>query len=58
MPEKKKQVLETLEKLIPKMSDNEADRLIAFTEGMAFMKDQAEESESIRAALAGGPSGV
>lgn len=43
MSEKKEQILETFGKLIPKMSDSEVDKLVAFGEGMAFMKDQQEK---------------
>lgn len=47
MSESGKQALENMEKLMPKMSDSQVDKLLAFTEGMALMHElqQAEETE-------------
>lgn len=42
MSEKGKQVLETLGKALPGMSDQEVDKLLAFGEGVAFMVDQRQ----------------
>ena len=36
MSEKEKQILETFEKVIPKLSPIEQERLLSFGEGMAF----------------------
>lgn len=56
MSEKEKKILETFGKVLPNMSDMEKEKLLSFGEGMAFMKNrQKEDSESIRAALAGRP---
>ena len=49
MSEKGKQVIENLERLIPKMSESEVDRLISFGEGMAFMKEQQETKQNCTA---------
>lgn len=40
MSEKDKQIMETFEKVIPKMTDAEKKRLLAFGEGMAFKAEQ------------------
>lgn len=45
MSEKQKEILETFEKVIPKLSEAEQDRLLAFGDGMAFMKGQQEEKK-------------
>lgn len=56
MSEKEQKILETFGKVLPNMSDMEKEKLLSFGEGMAFMKNrQKEDSESIRAALAGRP---
>jgi hypothetical protein len=44
MSEKEKAILTTFEKVIPKMSDIEKERLLAFGEGMAF-KTELQEKE-------------
>lgn len=48
MSEKKKQVLENFEKMLPAMSDMEVEKLLSFGEGMAFIKDiqRQEATES------------
>ena len=58
MSEKEKQVLNNLEKLIPKMTDVELAQLIGFGMGLAAREDRPENPESNRAALAGGPVAV
>ena len=46
MSEKQKQILETFEKLVPKLNDLESEKLLSFGEGIAFMKDyQAQKQE-------------
>lgn len=40
MSDKKKLVLDIFEKLLPKMSDMDIEKLLAFGEGMAFKVDQ------------------
>ncbi len=42
MSEKEKEILETFEKVIPNLTEIEKEKLIAFGEGMAFMKAQQE----------------
>ena len=39
MSEKQKQIMENIEKILPKLSEAEQERLAAFSEGMAVMKD-------------------
>ena len=43
MSEKEKQILDTFEKVIPKMSEVEKEKLLSFGEGMAFMKNTPKE---------------
>ena len=45
MSEKQKEIMETFEKMLPKMNEQELDRLASFTEGMAFMKHKQEEKK-------------
>lgn len=40
MSDKKKQVLDIFERLLPKMSDMDIEKLLAFGEGMAFKVNQ------------------
>ena len=40
MSEKDKQIMDTFGKVIPKLSDLEKEKLLAFGEGMAFKADQ------------------
>jgi len=40
MSEKDKKIMETFGKVIPKLSDLEKEKLLAFGEGMAFKADQ------------------
>lgn len=43
MSGKGEKIMETFEKMLPKMNEQELDRLVSFTEGMAFMKDRQEK---------------
>lgn len=45
MTEKAKSALKNLERLLPRMTDSQLDRLLAFGEGMEMMKDYQEEQE-------------
>lgn len=45
MSEKAKQILETIGKAIPGMSDQEVDKLLTFSEGMAFMVDRRNSAD-------------
>ena len=45
MTEKAERIMETFEKMIPKMNEQELTRVLFFSEGMAFMKDKQEEKE-------------
>lgn len=47
MSEKQKKLLLLLEKLLPSMSELEQEKLLAFGEGMAFMK-RGEARDSAR----------
>ncbi|MCI8811578.1 MAG: hypothetical protein HFF84_16105 [Oscillibacter sp.] len=40
MSEKEKKILDTFGKTIPKLSDLEKEKLLAFGEGMAFVTDR------------------
>lgn len=42
MSDKEKEIIDTFGEVIPKLSDLEKEKLIAFGEGMAFMKAQQE----------------
>lgn len=46
MSEKEKKILETFEKVIPKMSEMEKEKLLSFGEGMAYMKDQQQKKDT------------
>ncbi len=49
MSEAGKQTLENMKKLMPKMSDSQVDKLLAFTEGMALMHElQQTEAEEVK----------
>ena len=45
MSEKQKQIMENFEKMLPKLTEAEQDRLVAFSEGMAVMKDMQMKAE-------------
>lgn len=45
MSEKAEKIMETFEKMLPKLTEAEQDRLAAFSEGMAFMKDKQEQEK-------------
>ena len=45
MSEKQKQIMETLEKFVPKLDELECEKLLSFSEGMAFMKQKQEDNE-------------
>jgi capsule polysaccharide export protein KpsE/RkpR len=38
-----KKILETFEKIIPKLNERQQDRLLAFGEGMAFKVEEQEK---------------
>lgn len=44
MSEKDKQILETFGKVIPQLTEEEKERLLAFGEGMAFKADQQRQA--------------
>lgn len=44
MSDKKKQVLDIFEKLLPSLSDMDVEKLLAFGEGMAFKADQQAQA--------------
>ena len=46
MSEKEKEIIETFEKILPKMTELEREKLLSFGEGMAFMK-QTEASGGV-----------
>ena len=46
MSEKQKQIMETFEKVVPKLSELESEKLLSFGEGIAFMKSKQEEETS------------
>lgn len=50
MSNKEKEILETFEKVIPKLSEIEKEKLISYGEGMAFMKEQQEQNQKSQAA--------
>lgn len=45
MSEKQKQILETFEEIIPKMTEMEQEKLLSFGEGIAFVKEKKEKEE-------------
>lgn len=45
MSEKEKQILDTFRKVIPQLSDLEKEKLLAFGEGVAMMKEQSETEQ-------------
>lgn len=51
MPDTGKKIIETLEKVIPEMTENEKIQLLSFGEGVAFMKsvqkEQSKETEKV-----------
>ena len=48
MTAKGEKIMETFEKMIPKMNEQELDRVLSFSEGMAFMKDKQEKKSKRR----------
>lgn len=46
MSEKEKQIIQTFEKVVPKLSDLEKEKLLAFGEGMAFKTEQQEKKNN------------
>lgn len=42
MAEKEREILETIGRALPKMTDGEKEKLLSFSEGMAFMADERE----------------
>lgn len=46
MSEKDKKIMETFGKVIPKLSDLEKEKLLAFGEGMAFKSDQQRAEQT------------
>lgn len=46
MNEKEKQILRTIERTIPAMSDLEKEKFLSFSEGVAFMVEQQERKKS------------
>ena len=47
MSEKENKIMDTIGELIPTLTDLEKEKLIAFGEGMAFMKAQQEQERLI-----------
>ncbi len=45
MSEKEKEILKTFERTIPKMTEIEKERLLAFGEGIAFKTEQQEKEK-------------
>lgn len=58
MSEKEKQVLGSLEKMVPNMTETEMARLVGYGEGLAARENRAGEPENIQLALAGGQNAV
>lgn len=48
MSETEEKILSNLKKTIPKLSQREKDKLLAFSEGMAFVKNKEVEQEQSR----------
>lgn len=46
MSEKDKQILETFQKVVPKLSDLDKEKLLSFGEGMAFKTDKQKKKPS------------
>lgn len=46
MTEKEKQILQTIERTIPAMSDLEKEKFLSFSEGIAFMIEQQKRNKS------------
>lgn len=44
MSEKQREILETLEKVIPTLDEREQEKLLSFGQGMAFLKEQQMQS--------------
>ena len=40
MSEKQREILETFEKVVPKLNELECEKLLSFGEGISFMKDR------------------
>jgi hypothetical protein len=45
MSEKQREIMETFEKVVPKLNEMECEKLLSFGEGMAFMKQKQEEKK-------------
>lgn len=45
MSEKQKQIMETFEKVVPKLNELECEKLLAFGAGMELMKQKQEEKK-------------
>ena len=45
MSEKEKKIMETFQKVIPKLSEIQKEKLLSFGEGMAFKTIQQEDSK-------------
>lgn len=45
MSEKQREILETFEKVVPKLNELECEKLLAFGEGISFMKDRQKQEE-------------
>lgn len=45
MAEKEKQIIETISKALPLMTDIEKERLLAFSEGMAYVAERRKPAE-------------
>lgn len=43
MPDKKKLILDTFEKVLPDLTENETDMLLAFGEGVSLFKTREKE---------------
>ena len=48
MSEKQKQIMETFEKVLPKLDERECEKLLSFGEGMAFFKEKQEKRKENR----------
>lgn len=45
MSEKQREILETFEKVVPKLNELECEKLLSFGEGISFMKDRQKQEE-------------
>ena len=46
LKEKEQKVLDTFEKVIPKLSEEQLERLLSFGEGMAYAKEIKDQKEA------------